>query len=80
MSKQTALQFFLTGLIDLNIGELLVDDKWIQFKELYQQAKEMEREQRLKDFQQGFQGATDALMGANQSVQNKTYGKEAGHE
>jgi len=44
------------------------------------QAIAMEREQRFKDFQGGFQAATDAIIGANKSVQSKTYGKEASDE
>lgn len=77
MSKQTALQFFLTGLIDLNIGELLVDDKWIQFKELYQQAKEMEREQIVDAWHDGRSPYGHFFVG---NYLENTYGKEASHE
>lgn len=76
MGKQTALQFFLTGLIDLNIGELLVDDKWIQFKELYQQAKAMEREQIVEAFQTEW----SAYNCSGNKYYERTYGKEASHE
>jgi hypothetical protein len=45
MSKQTSLQFFLMGLIDLEIGKGISTDKEIQLHNLYAQAKAMEREQ-----------------------------------
>jgi hypothetical protein len=45
MSKQTSLQFFLMGLIDLEIGKGIPTDKEIQLHNLYAQAKAMEREQ-----------------------------------
>lgn len=49
MSKQTSLQFFLMGLIDLEIGKGIPTDKEIQLHNLYAQAKAMEREQ-MVDF------------------------------
>jgi hypothetical protein len=49
MSKQTALEFFLMGLVDLEIGKGIPTDKEIQLHNLYAQAKAMEREQ-MVDF------------------------------
>lgn len=43
--KQTALQFFLTGLIDLEIGKDMPTDKVRQLHDLYHMAKEMEKHQ-----------------------------------
>lgn len=84
MSKQTAVEWLVQelkaydsspsdGMVKINIPLYLLEEK-------QSKAKAMEREQRFKDFQGGFQAATDAIIGANKSVQSKTYGKEAGHE
>ncbi len=43
--KQTALSFFLIGLIDLEIGKGISTDKVIELHYLFDQAKAMEREQ-----------------------------------
>ena len=73
MSKQTAVEWLFDQLPDeLRLTKAGFD--------ALKQAKAMEREQRFKDFQGGFQAATDAIIGANRSVQSKTYGKEASHE
>jgi hypothetical protein len=45
MNKQTALQFFLTGLVDLEIAKDLSNDDVRQMHDLYQIAKEMEKQQ-----------------------------------
>lgn len=79
MSKQTALQFFLTGLIDLNIGELLVDDKLVQFKELYQQAKAIEREHIEDAYGDGL-NAHRVDFCTRKEYYERRYGKEASHE
>lgn len=44
-NKQTALQFFLTGLVDLEIGKNVPTDKVRQLHDLFDQAKQMEKEQ-----------------------------------
>ena len=53
MSKQTALQFFLMGLVDLEIGKGTLTDKEIQLRNLYAQAKAMEREQIIDAYENG---------------------------
>ena len=45
MSKQTALEFFLMGLVDLEIGKGIPTDKEIELHNLYAKAKAMEQEQ-----------------------------------
>lgn len=45
MSKQTSLQFFLMGLIDLEIGKGIPTDKEIQLHNLYAQARAIHREE-----------------------------------
>lgn len=74
MSKQTAVEWLLWELT--KVGYL--PDGLPEA--IHNKAKAMEWEQRFKDFQGGFQAATDAIIGANRSVQSKTYGKEASHE
>ena len=44
-NRQTALQFFLMGLVDLEIGMGIPTDKTIQLHNLFDQAKAMEKEQ-----------------------------------
>jgi hypothetical protein len=46
--QQTALSFFLMGLIDLEIGKGISTDKVIELHYLFDKAKEMEKE-RLTD-------------------------------
>jgi hypothetical protein len=43
--QQTALSFFLIGLIDLEIGKGISTDKVIQLHYLFDQAKAIEKEQ-----------------------------------
>jgi hypothetical protein len=52
-NKQTALSFFLTGLIDLEIGKGISTDKVIELHYLFDKAKEMEKEQIAKAFDDG---------------------------
>lgn len=79
MSKQTAVEWFWNQLPNI-LPFSLDTETAIKLQEANEQAKAIEREQRFKDFQGGFQAATDAIIGANKSVQSKTYGKEASHE
>ena len=44
-NKQTALQFFLTGLVDLEIGKNVPTDKVRQLHDLFNKAKQMEKQQ-----------------------------------
>jgi len=43
-TKQTGLKFFLGGLIDLEIGKGIQTDKVEELHDLYNQAKEIEKE------------------------------------
>ena len=60
MSKQTSLQFFLMGLIDLEIGKGISTDKEIELHNLYAQAKAMEREQIIDAWCDGCQNWNNA--------------------
>lgn len=44
--------------------------------DLIKEAKVMEKEQRFKDFKQGFHSAFESLESANNSVQSKTFKSE----
>lgn len=48
MAQQTALQFFLMGLIDLEIGKGVPTNKQVELHKLFEQAKAMEKEQMHK--------------------------------
>jgi hypothetical protein len=43
------------------------------FEELLEQAKQMENNQRLEDFKQGFHSAFESLESANKLVQSRTF-------
>ena len=43
--QQTALSFFLMGLIDLEIGKYFSNNQLIELHHLFNKAKEMEKEQ-----------------------------------
>jgi hypothetical protein len=45
MAQQTALQFFLMGLVELEIGKGIPTDKQVELHKLFEQAKAMEKEQ-----------------------------------
>ena len=79
MSKQTAVEWLTQRLHNRRNG-IFDGLPVLTEQQLCEQAKAMEREQRFKDFQGGFQAATDAIIAANKSVQSKNYGKEASHE
>jgi hypothetical protein len=57
--QQTALSFFLMGLIDLEIGKGIATDKVKELHYLFDQAKEMEKQQ-ITDFANDY---ADAVMG-----------------
>lgn len=54
MAQQTALQFFLMGLVDLEIGKGISTDKQVELHKLFEQAKQMEANQSDRDYNQGF--------------------------
>ena len=51
--KQTALQYFLMGLIDLEIGKEIPTDKEKELHDLYNKAKEMEKNQIMNSWVKG---------------------------
>jgi soluble cytochrome b562 len=67
MSKQTAVQWLIKELKDFGYYTY-------NLEKLCDQAKQMEKEQRFQDFKEGFQAALESLQGANNLVQNKTFG------
>jgi hypothetical protein len=69
--KQTALSFFLMGLIDLEIGKGISTDKVIELHYLFDQAKAMEKEQ-IVNAVDGFPLDKRNLNG--QDYYNETYG------
>jgi hypothetical protein len=71
--KQTALSFFLMGLIDLEIGKGISTDKVIELHYLFDQAKAMEKEQ-IVNAVDGFPLDKRNLNG--QDYYNETYGGE----
>ena len=55
MAQQTALQFFLMGLVDLEIGKGIPTDKEVELRKLFEQAKQMEKEQIMNAYNGGQQ-------------------------
>jgi hypothetical protein len=53
--QQTAVSFFLMGLIDLEIGKCIPIDKLVELHHLFDKAKEMEKEQIIEAFEIGIQ-------------------------
>ena len=47
--QQTAVSFFLMGLIDLEIGKCIPIDKLVELHHLFDKAKEIEKEQKIKN-------------------------------
>jgi hypothetical protein len=47
--QQTAVSFFLMGLIDLEIGKYIPTDKLVELHHLFDKAKEIEKEQKIKN-------------------------------
>ena len=69
MAQQTALQFFLMGLVDLEIGKGIPTDKQVELHKLFEQAKQMEKEQIIEAYCEG-----NDFIGAEQYY-NETYNK-----
>ena len=73
--KQTAVEWLIDNWIKFNDIDIELDD-FANLRPLLKQAKEMEMEQRFKDFKQGFHSAFESLEAANNSVQSKTFKSE----
>jgi len=65
--QQTALSFFLMGLIDLEIGKGIVTDKVKELHYLFDQAKEMEKQQIIDAYNNGEDRSAELYY-------NETYG------
>lgn len=74
-NKLTAVQWLIKNLM-LNGLIRLTQDQHSLYKELTEEAKQMENEQRFEDFKQGFHSAFESLEAANNSVQSKTFKSE----
>ena len=68
MKTQTAIEWFQSQIINIVNGDCELSEI-----EIFEQAKAMEKEQRFKDFKQGFHSAFESLEAANNSVQSKTF-------
>jgi hypothetical protein len=72
--QQTALSFFLMGLIDLEIGKGISTDKVIELHYLFDKAKEMEKERIETAFNSGYNnGGLDTCLTPKQYYE-QTYG------
>jgi hypothetical protein len=71
--QQTALSFFLTGLIDLEIGKGISTDKVIELHYLFDKAKEMEKVKAFETFKAGQDSTEEGGKGFEQWY-NLTYG------
>jgi hypothetical protein len=74
--EQTALQYFLCGLIDLEIGKGIPTDKQIQLEELYKKAREIQKQQIEDAYDNGlFDGTmTDTTNRVYLKYYNNKYG------
>ena len=72
-TQQTALSFFLTGLIDLEIGKGISTDKVIELHYLFDKAKEMEKVKAFEIFKAGQDSTEEGGKGFDQWY-NLTYG------
>jgi len=68
MSKQTAVEWLIENMKKLNQHESL--EEW---NNLFEQAKEMEKEQIIKAFCEGYDHDGDNYDGAEISYYNRTY-------
>jgi hypothetical protein len=71
--QQTALSFFLMGLIDLEIGKGIATDKVKELHDLFEQAKEMEKQQIMNSYWDGGIDIPNSLDCCQKYI-NKTYG------
>lgn len=69
--NQTSLQFFLNGLIDLEIGKGIPTDKQFELYQLYDRAKALHKQQ-IIDAVDGFPLTNRNLSGID--YYNETYG------
>jgi hypothetical protein len=74
--QQTALSFFLMGLIDLEIGKGIPTDKVKELHYLFDKAKEMEKEQIIDAYRVGKVEATfpTEKLTTGEQYYNDTYG------
>jgi len=75
MAQQTALQFFLMGLVELEIGKGIPTDKQFELHKLFEQAKQMEKEQIMKAVYDSMGTNLDPNMGRAEMYYNETYNK-----
>ena len=68
--KQTAVEW----LVEQLDGEKHLSTN--EINRIIQQSKEMENNQRLEDFKQGFHSAFESLESANKLVQSRTFKSE----
>ena len=74
MEQQTPLQFFLTKLIDLEIGKSYYVKQHQEFQDAYKQARQMEYDNAFKIFKAG----QDSMEDGGKSFEeyyNQTYNK-----
>lgn len=78
MAQQTALQFFLMGLFELEIGKGIPTNKQFELHNLFEQAKEMEKEQIIDAFWNGDNSDCTSEQNAKEFAEqyyNETYNK-----
>ena len=74
--KQTALEYFLTGIYDLKIIKLEDNDKINQLSDLYHESLAIEKEQIMDAFINGSCDCQKLLMDSDvKQYYNETYGK-----
>lgn len=61
MKQQTALQFFLMGLVELEIGKGIPTDKQVELHKLFEQAKQMEDRQKEAEYRKGWEEAEKSM-------------------
>ena len=71
--QQTALSFFLMGLIDLEIGKGISTDKAIELHYLFDKAKEMEKVKAFEIFKAGQDSMEEGGKGF-EKYYNETFG------
>jgi hypothetical protein len=71
--KQTALEWFKENLKEYSTPSLIEID-WAEFNELFEQAKEMEKEQIMKAVYDSMGTNFDPNMGRAEQYYNETYG------
>lgn len=75
MAQQTALQFFLMGLVELEIGKGIPTDKQVELHKLFEQSKQMEKEQIIKAVDINFNYDNNGYPTLGEQYFNETYKK-----